>query len=43
MEVPFTFAKRQAGETKRDLVSFAIGYIGTLYKLQRMGRQARPS
>jgi dolichol-phosphate mannosyltransferase len=43
VEVPFTFEKRKEGQTKRDLVRFAIGYLGTLYKLQRMSRRAARS
>ena len=40
-ELPFTFQKRMAGKTKRDLVSFALGYLETLYKLYRIKRQVR--
>lgn len=35
-EVPFTFEKRQAGKTKRRLLAFALGYMGTLVRLYRM-------
>jgi len=35
-EVPFTFEKRKAGKTKRRLFLFALGYLGTLYRLQRL-------
>jgi len=40
-EVPFTFEKRKAGSTKRNLVTFAIGYVGTIYKLWCMKRKFR--
>jgi dolichol-phosphate mannosyltransferase len=42
-EVPFTFETRKEGKTKRDLVSFALGYLETLYKLYRIKQQARRS
>lgn len=32
-ETPATFEKRKAGRTKRQLVTFALGYAGTLWKL----------
>ena len=35
-EIPFTFEKRKAGKTKRKLLSFAIGYGGTLLRLHRL-------
>lgn len=41
-EVPFVFEKRKEGKTKRNLVTFALGYIGTLYKLYRMKHQTSP-
>ncbi|MFN2476895.1 MAG: glycosyltransferase [Chthoniobacterales bacterium] len=39
-EVPFVFEKRKAGKTKRKLVAFAIGYVGTLLRLHRLKRKA---
>jgi len=39
-EVAFTFEKRKKGKTKRNLVIFALGYLGTLCKLYRMKRKA---
>lgn len=41
LELPFTFEKRKAGQTKRDLVAFAFGYVGTLVRLHRLKRRAR--
>lgn len=40
-EVPFLFEKRKAGKTKRRLVAFAIGYMGTLRKLFRLKQKAK--
>jgi dolichol-phosphate mannosyltransferase len=40
-EVPFTFEKRKAGKTKRNLITFTLGYIGTLYKLYQIKCQAQ--
>lgn len=40
-EVPITFNKRQFGESKRDLVKFAISYIFTLYKLFRIKQASK--
>jgi dolichol-phosphate mannosyltransferase len=40
-EVPFTFEKRKGGTTKRRLVAFAIGYLGTLRRLSNFKRQMR--
>ncbi len=40
-EVPFTFERRKAGTTKRQLLAFAIGYLGTLLRLSRFKRQVR--
>jgi dolichol-phosphate mannosyltransferase len=40
-EVPVTFARRKAGESKRDLVKFAFGYIKTLNRLRSFARSAR--
>lgn len=42
-ELPFTFEKRKAGYTKRDLVAFAVSYVGTLIRLHRLKRLARIS
>jgi len=42
-EVPFTFETRKEGKTKRDLISFALGYLETLYKLYRIKHQAQRS
>jgi dolichol-phosphate mannosyltransferase len=33
VEVPVTFERRKAGESKRNLVVFAAGYLGTLARL----------
>ena len=40
VEIPFTFEKRKAGRTKRNLLVFAVGYIATLFRLARLKRQA---
>jgi dolichol-phosphate mannosyltransferase len=40
-EVPVTFARRMAGESKRKLVQFALGYLTTLQKLRRFALAAR--
>lgn len=46
-EVPFTFEKRKAGKTKRQLVTFIFGYLGTLWHLLQLkaktAREARRS
>jgi dolichol-phosphate mannosyltransferase len=34
-EVPVTFERRKAGESKRKLVAFALGYLDTLQKLHK--------
>jgi dolichol-phosphate mannosyltransferase len=34
-EVPVTFERRKAGESKRKLVAFALGYLDTLQKLRK--------
>jgi len=34
LEIPFTFKKRKAGRTKRDLVAFMFSYLGTLRRLR---------
>ena len=40
-EVPITFEKRKAGKTKRQLLTFALGYIATLWRLLRLKQKAR--
>ena len=40
-EVPVTFARRKAGESKRKLVQFAFGYLQTLRKLRAFQASAR--
>ena len=40
-EVPVTFEQRKAGESKRKLVQFAFGYLGTLRKLRAFQKDAR--
>jgi len=40
-EVPFTFEKRKAGKTKRRLVTFILGYFGTLGRLWRLKARAK--
>ena len=40
-EVPMTFARRKAGESKRDLVKFAFGYFKTLRRLRAFAKSAR--
>ena len=40
-EVPVTFERRKAGQSKRNLVQFAIGYLGTLMRLLRFRIAAR--
>ena len=39
-EVPVTFERRKAGESKRDLVKFALGYFSTLNKLLQFRKDA---
>jgi dolichol-phosphate mannosyltransferase len=34
-EVPVTFERRKAGESKRKLLAFALGYLDTLQKLRK--------
>ena len=41
IEVPVTFARRTAGESKRKLLQFAFGYLNTLRKLRRFQKAAR--
>jgi dolichol-phosphate mannosyltransferase len=38
-ETPSTFEKRKAGKTKRQLLIFALGYIGTLRRLLSLKRK----
>lgn len=38
-EIPFTFEKRKAGKTKRNLVSFAMSYLSTLTRLAQLKRR----
>ncbi len=40
-EVPVTFERRKAGESKRKLVQFAFGYLATLRKLRKFQSDAR--
>jgi dolichol-phosphate mannosyltransferase len=40
-EVPFTFEKRKAGKTKRQLVTFILGYVATLWRLLRLKAKAK--
>jgi dolichol-phosphate mannosyltransferase len=42
-EVPFTFEKRKAGKTKRQLITFIFGYLGTLLRLVRLKAKAKRS
>ena len=42
-EVPFTFEKRKAGKTKRQLLTFILGYVGTLWRLLRLKAKAKSS
>ncbi len=42
-EVPFTFEKRKAGRTKRQLLTFILGYVGTLWRLLRLQAKAKRS
>jgi dolichol-phosphate mannosyltransferase len=39
-EVPVTFGRRKAGESKRKLVQFAFGYLTTLRKLRKFQKAA---
>ena len=41
VEVPVTFSRRKAGESKRSLLRFAFGYLKTLQKLRRFQADAR--
>lgn len=40
-EVPVTFGRRKAGESKRKLVQFAFGYLKTLQRLRSFAASAR--
>ena len=40
-EVPVTFEQRKAGKSKRNLVSFAFGYLSTLRKLRKFQSDAQ--
>ena len=40
-EVPVTFERRKAGESKRKLMQFALGYLDTLQKLRRFQKEAK--
>ena len=40
-EVPVTFERRKAGESKRKLVQFAFGYIKTLQRLRSFAAAER--
>lgn len=40
IEVPITFEKRKAGESKRNLVEFAFSYIRSIIRLRRFRRTA---
>jgi dolichol-phosphate mannosyltransferase len=40
-EVPVTFERRKAGESKRNLVQFAFSYLETLRKLRKYQKAAR--
>lgn len=38
-EIPFTFGRRKAGRTKRDLLAFALSYLATLARFYRMEKR----
>ncbi len=40
-EVPVTFERRKAGESKRNLVEFAFKYISTLQRLRKFQAEAK--
>ncbi len=40
-EVPVTFGRRKAGESKRKLVKFMLGYMTTLQRLRAFAKSAR--
>ena len=41
LEVPTTFEERKAGKTKRNLIAFALSYIGVLWRLKRLKWEMR--
>ena len=41
VEVPVTFSRRKAGESKRKLVQFALGYLKTLQRLRSFAKVAK--
>jgi len=40
-EIPVTFGRRKAGESKRKLFQFAFGYLKTLQRLRKFAKAAR--
>ena len=40
-EVPVTFSRRKAGESKRKLAQFALGYLKTLKRMRSFANEAR--
>jgi dolichol-phosphate mannosyltransferase len=38
-EIPIVFEKRKAGKTKRNLVTFAMGYFITLARMVKLKRE----
>jgi dolichol-phosphate mannosyltransferase len=40
LELPFTFKTRKEGRTKRDLLAFSLGYLGTLRRLYRLKKSS---
>ena len=40
-EIPVTFERRKAGESKRKLVQFAFGYLSTLQRLRKFQKDAK--
>jgi len=40
-EIPITFGRRKAGESKRKLVQFALGYLKTLKRLRSFAEAAK--
>ncbi len=41
LELPASFSQRTAGKTKRQLLTFSLGYARTLWRLRRMQRRAQ--
>lgn len=41
LEIPFVFEKRKAGKTKRNLLTFALGYFVTLVRMVKLKNEAR--